>query len=87
MELLLMENQWNKRFLEAGARFLKAPIINGPVKLVLFTSKIEGFNTFASNMVKLSFSETEWSKKGKTVWMQMSTERVNITDWFLLPDL
>ena len=55
------------RFLEAGARFSKAPIINGPVKLVLFTSKIEGFNTFTSNMVKLSFSETEWSKKGKTV--------------------
>ena len=25
--------------------------------------------------------------KGKTVWMQRSTQHVNITDWFLLPDL
>ena len=25
--------------------------------------------------------------KGKTVWMQRFTQHVNITDWFLLPDL
>ena len=43
-----------------GARFSKAPIINGSVKLLFFTCKIE-FNSFASNMIKLSVSKTKWS--------------------------
>ena len=43
-----------------AARFSKAPIINGSVKLLLFTFKIE-FNGFASNMIKLLVSETKWS--------------------------
>ena len=25
--------------------------------------------------------------KKKTVWMQRSTQRVNVTDWFFFPDL
>ena len=44
-----------------GARFSKVPIINGPVKLSLFTRKIEVSIVFASNMIKLSVNETKWS--------------------------
>ena len=47
----------------SGTRFSKAPIINGPVKLLLFVVYVEdvGFNSFATNMIKLSVSETKWS--------------------------
>ena len=31
------------------------------VKLFLLTCKVRGFNSFASNMIKLSVNETEWS--------------------------
>ena len=46
-----------------GAHFSKLPIIDGPVKLLLFTCKIEVSNqlSFASNMIKLSVNETKWS--------------------------
>ena len=33
------------------------------------------------------YSPTPAAKKGKPVWMERSTQRVNIIDWFLLPDL
>ena len=46
---------------QSGAHFLKVPIINGPVKLLLFTCKIEVFNSFASNMIELSVHETKWN--------------------------
>ena len=44
-----------------GARFSKVPIINGPGKLPPFTLKIEVFNSFVSNVIKLSVNETKWS--------------------------
>ena len=44
-----------------GARFSKAPVINGPVKLLLFTCKIEVSVGFISNMIKLSVSKIKWS--------------------------
>ena len=44
-----------------GARFSKVTIINGPSKLSPFTLKIEVFNSFASNVIKLSVNETKWS--------------------------
>ena len=53
-------SKWPEWDSNPGARFSKAPIINGSVKLLLFTFKIE-FNSFASNMIKLSVSETKWS--------------------------
>ena len=37
-----------------GAGFSKAPIINGPLKLLLFTCRLEVSIGFASNMIKLS---------------------------------
>ena len=43
------------------ARFSKAPVINGPVKLLLFTCKIEVSVGFISNMIKLSVSKTKWN--------------------------
>ena len=46
---------------QSGAHFLKVPIINEPVKLLLFTCKIEVFNSFASNMIELSVHETKWN--------------------------
>ena len=48
-------------FISSGACFSKVPIINGPVKLLLFTCKVEVSVSFASNMIKLSVNETEWS--------------------------
>ena len=53
-------SKWPEWGSNPAARFSKAPIINGSVKLLLFTFKIE-FNSFASNMIKLSVSETKWS--------------------------
>ena len=44
-----------------GARFSKVPIINGSVKLLLFTCKIEVSVGFISNMIKLSVSKIKWS--------------------------
>ena len=44
-----------------AARFSKAPVINGPVKLLLFTCKIEVSVGFISNMIKLSVSKIKWS--------------------------
>ena len=44
-----------------GARFSKVPIINGPGKLSPFTLKIKVSVVFASSMIKLSVSVTEWS--------------------------
>ena len=43
------------------ARFSKVPIINGPGKLASFYIKDRGFNSFASNTIKLSVNETKWS--------------------------
>ena len=53
-------SRWPEWDSNPRARFSKAPIINGSVKLLFFTCKIE-FNSFASNMIKLSVSETKWS--------------------------
>ena len=53
-------SKWPEWDSNPAARFSKAPIINGSVKLLLFTCKID-FNSFASNMIKLSVSETKWS--------------------------
>ena len=44
-----------------GTRFSKAPITNGPVKLLLFTCNCRGLKRFAAKMIKLSVSETQWS--------------------------
>ena len=44
---------------DPGARFSKVPIINEPVKLLLFYTQGRGFNSFASNVTKLSVNETE----------------------------
>ena len=44
-----------------GARFAKVPIINGPSKMFAIYFKDCGFNSFASNMMKLSINETKWS--------------------------
>ena len=49
-----------KRKLFSGARFSKVPIINGPVKVLLFSYKM-AVSIFASNMIKLSVNETKWS--------------------------
>ena len=35
--------------------------MNGPGKLPPFTLKIEVFNSFVSNVIKLSVNETKWS--------------------------
>ena len=43
-----------------GARFSKVPIINGPGTAVSVYIKDRGFNSFASNMIKLSVNETKW---------------------------
>ena len=48
----------NLRF-TPGAHFSKVPIINGPGKLSPFTLKITGFNSFASNMIKLSANKNK----------------------------
>jgi len=50
----------SKRF-GPGDHFSKVPIINGPGKLSPFTLKDRGFNSFASNMIKLSVNETKWN--------------------------
>ena len=47
--------------MHSGARFSKAQVINGPVKLLLFTCKIEVSVGFISNMIKLSVSKIKWS--------------------------
>ena len=47
--------------MNSRARFSKAPVINGPVKLLLFTCKIEVSVGFISNMIKLSVSKIKWS--------------------------
>ena len=47
--------------LDPGARFSKFPIINGPVKLLLFTWKIKVSIVLHSYMIELSVSETKWS--------------------------
>ena len=39
----------------------KVSIINGPVKLLWVYMQDRGFNSFASNMIKLSVNETKWS--------------------------
>ena len=52
--------RYGKAGQKARARFSKAPMINGNVKLSLFTCKIE-FHSFASNMIKPLVSETKWS--------------------------
>ena len=44
-----------------GARFSKVPIINEPGMLSPFTLTDRGFNSFASNMIKLSVNESKWS--------------------------
>ena len=44
-----------------GARFSKVPIINGAVKLLLFTWKIEVSIVLHSYMIKLPVNETKWS--------------------------
>ena len=41
----------------------------------------------ASVIIGLSCLQSWSIFVGKTVWMQRSTQRVNITDWFLLSDL
>ena len=41
--------------------FLESPDNYGPVKLLLFTRKIEVSIVFASNMIKLSVNETKRS--------------------------
>ena len=43
------------------ARFSKVLIINGPAKLLLSDMQDRGFNSLASNIIKLSVSETKWS--------------------------
>ena len=43
------------------AHFSKVPIINGPSKMSPIYIKDRGFNSFASNMIKLSVNETKWS--------------------------
>ena len=53
-------SKWPEWDSNPWARFSKAPIINWSVKLFFFTCKIE-FKSFASNIIKLSFSETKWS--------------------------
>ena len=53
-------SKWPEWDSNPASRFSKAPIINGSVKLLLFTFKIE-FNSFASNMIKLSVIETKWT--------------------------
>ena len=53
-------SEWPESDSNPATRFSKAPIINGSVKLLLFKFNIE-FNSFASNMIKLSVSETKWS--------------------------
>ena len=47
--------------LSPGAHFSKVPIINGPGKLSPFLIKDRGFNSFASNIIKLSANKTKWS--------------------------
>ena len=43
------------------ARFSKVPIINGGPKAVVVYVQDRGFNSFESNMIKLSVNETKWS--------------------------
>ena len=54
-------NWMGDTYLVPGARFSKVPIINGPVKLLLFTWKIEVSIVLHSYMIKLSVNETKWS--------------------------
>ena len=54
-------NWMGNTYLVPGARFSKVPIINGPVKLLLFTWKIEVSIALHSYMIKLSVNETKWS--------------------------
>ena len=44
-----------------GARFSKVPIINRVRKAVVVYMQDRSFNSFASNMIKLSVNETKWS--------------------------
>ena len=59
--LAVLQFSLDSRQEQSGAHFLKVPIINGPAKLLLFTCKIEVFNSFASNMIELSVHETKWN--------------------------
>ena len=52
---------WTSSCAPGTPRFSKAPITNGPVKLLLFTCNCRGLKRFAANMIKLSVSETQWS--------------------------
>ena len=45
----------------AGARFSKVPIVNRARKAVDVYMQDRSFNSFASNMIKLSVNETKWS--------------------------
>ena len=54
-------NWMGDTYLVPGARFSKVPIINGPVKLLLFTWKIEVSIVLHSYMIKPSVNETKWS--------------------------
>ena len=54
-------NWMGDTYLVPGARFSKVPIINGPVKLLLFAWKIEVSIVLHSYMIKLSVNETKWS--------------------------
>ena len=47
-------------FKKPGARFSKVPI-DGPVTAGLVYMHDRGFNSFASNMIKLSVNEIKWS--------------------------
>ena len=48
--------------LRTGARFSKVSVINGPVKLLLFSCKIEvSIVLHLTNLIKLSVNETKWS--------------------------
>ena len=44
-----------------GASFSKVPIFNGPREAVVVYMQDRSFNSFASNMIKLSVNETKWS--------------------------
>ena len=63
-QLLKLNKYWSGGWTSScapGTRFSKAPITNGPVKLLLFTCNCRGLKRFAANMIKLSVSETQWS--------------------------
>ena len=52
-----------------------------------FKSKFYREHTISAYEISEEFHmRSQYKKIGKTVWMQRSTQCVNITDWFLLPD-